>query len=80
MTANDVATYLAIVVPVVGFTGWVIKHYLEELKPNGGGSLNDAIRLEILPLIKELRADQIAIKENVSKLEGRFEQHVEEGK
>ena len=79
MTAADIATYLAIVVPVVGFTGWVVKHYLEELKPNGGGSLNDVIRLEILPLIKELRADQIEIKQDVAKLEGRFEQHVEEG-
>lgn len=79
LTATDVATYLAIIVPVMGFTGWVIRHYLEELKPNGGGSLNDTIKLEILPLIKELRADQIDIKEKVAKLEGRFEQHVEEG-
>jgi hypothetical protein len=48
LTAADIATYLAIVVPVVGFTGWVVKHYLEELKPNGGGSLNDVIKLQIL--------------------------------
>lgn len=79
MTAADIATYLAIIVPVLGFTGWVVKHYLEELKPNGGSSLNDVIKLEILPLIKELRKDQIDIKEKVAKLEGRFEQHVQEG-
>ena len=78
MTAADIATYLAIIVPVMGFTGWVIKHYLEELKPNGGSSLNDVIKLEILPIVKELRQEQVKIGEKVAKLEGRFEQHVDE--
>jgi len=78
VTAADIATYLAIIVPVMGFTGWVIKHYLEELKPNGGGSLNDVIKLEILPIVKELRQEQVKIGEKVAKLEGRFEQHVDE--
>jgi hypothetical protein len=30
-------------------------------------------------MLKELRTEQIAIGEKVAKLEGRFEQHVEEG-
>ena len=79
VTAADIATYLAIIVPVTAFTGWVVKHYLEELKPNGGGSLNDVIKLQILPIVQELRDNQIVIGEKVAKLEGRFEQHVEEG-
>ena len=78
MTAADIATYLAIIVPVMGFTGWVVKHYLEELKPNGGSSLNDVIKLEILPIVKELRQEQVKIGEKLAKLEGRFEQHVDE--
>ena len=78
VTAADIATYLAIIVPVTAFTGWVVKHYLEELKPNGGGSLNDVIKLQILPIVQELRDNQIIIGEKIAKLEGRFEQHVEE--
>jgi hypothetical protein len=65
---------------------WTVKHYLSELKPNHGSSLSDVIKLEVLPLIKELRInqDKIAVKTDkieskVDKLEGRFEQHVVEG-
>lgn len=31
---------------VAGFTGaikWLVKHYLSELKPNGGGSMKDKV-------------------------------------
>jgi len=57
---------------------WVIKHYLSELRPNHGSSLNDKINLEIIPLLKELRAHQEKIGLKVAKLEGRFEQHVDD--
>jgi hypothetical protein len=57
---------------------WTIKHYLAELKPNGGSSLNDTIKLEILPLVKELRDNQITIGEKVARLEGRFDQHIDD--
>lgn len=31
----------------VGAVGWLVKHYLSELKPNGGGSVKDQVnRLE----------------------------------
>jgi hypothetical protein len=31
----------------IGLVRWLVKHYLAELKPNGGGSMNDRItRLE----------------------------------
>jgi hypothetical protein len=36
-----------------GFVKWLVKHYLSELKPNGGGSVKDQVsRLET-------RVDQI---------------------
>jgi hypothetical protein len=58
---------------------------MDELRHNGGSSLLDVVKLQILPMVTELRTDvkelrqnQIAISETVSKLEGRFEQHVDE--
>jgi hypothetical protein len=58
---------------------WLVKKYLSELRPNGGSSIHDKINKEVIPMLKELRADQVIIGEKVAKLEGRFEQHVEEG-
>jgi hypothetical protein len=51
MTAQDTAAIAVAVTTVIGsFIGsvrWLVKHYLAELKPNGGGSMNDRItRLE----------------------------------
>lgn len=43
MSAADFATYLAIALPIGGFTTWVLKHYLAELKPNGGSSIKDKV-------------------------------------
>ena len=57
---------------------WLVKKYLSELRPNGGSSIHDKINKEVVPMLKELREDSIQIKEKVAKLEGRFEQHVEE--
>lgn len=82
MNVSDWAALTSVVIGVGGVTvigiKWTIKHYLAELKPNGGSSLNDIIKLQLLPLVKELRADQIEIKSDLAKLEGRFEQHVDE--
>jgi hypothetical protein len=51
MTPADWAGLAVSVIAItVGFTGairWLVKHYLDELKPNGGGSLKDQVnRLE----------------------------------
>ena len=44
-----------IVASFAGSVRWLVKHYLEELKPNGGGSVKDQVnRLET-------RVDQIYI-------------------
>ena len=51
MQAQDYATVAVAVVTIVGgfATGvrWMVKHYLNELKPNSGSSLKDSVtRLE----------------------------------
>lgn len=51
---------------------------INELRHNGGSSLLDVVKLQILPIVKELRSNQEIIFEKVAKLEGRFEQHVDE--
>lgn len=63
----------------------LVKEYFSELKPNHGSSLSDVIRLQVLPIVQELRENQKHIEKvvdkvdsKVDKLEGRFEQHVEE--
>lgn len=51
MSANDIAALAVAATTVIGsFIGsvrWLVKHYLAELKPNGGSSMNDRLnRLE----------------------------------
>ena len=70
---------IGIMVATAAGIKWLVKKYLSELRPNGGGSIHDKINKEIIPMLKDLRADQVVIGEKVAKLEGRFEQHVEEG-
>jgi hypothetical protein len=47
---NWAALAVAVISIVTGFAGsvrWLVKHYLNELKPNGGSSMNDRLnRLE----------------------------------
>lgn len=48
MQAQDYATVAVAVMTIVGgFIGiirWLVKHYLNELKPNGGSSLKDSVK------------------------------------
>jgi hypothetical protein len=51
MQAQDYATVAVAVMTIIGgFAGavrWMVKHYLNELKPNGGSSVKDSVsRLE----------------------------------
>jgi H+/Cl- antiporter ClcA len=51
MQAQDYAAFAVAVMTIVGgfATGvrWLVKHYLNELKPNGGSSVKDSVtRLE----------------------------------
>ena len=47
MQAQDYATITVAVMTIVGgFAGavrWMVKHYLNELKPNGGSSMKDSM-------------------------------------
>lgn len=59
MSAAEWAAFaVALMTLLVGFSGavrWLVKHYLNELKPNGGSSVKDQVnRLES-------RVDQIYI-------------------
>jgi hypothetical protein len=51
VSANDLAAWAVGVISVLGgvatYTQFMIKHYLNELKPNGGSSIKDQVnRLE----------------------------------
>lgn len=56
----------------------IIKH---EVTPNSGSSMSDVVKLQLLPLVQELRVNQLDISSDIAKLEGKFEQHIlEHGK
>jgi hypothetical protein len=48
MQAQDYATVAVAVLTIFGgFVGavkWLVKHYLNELKPNGGSSIKDSVK------------------------------------
>lgn len=64
MTAQDWAGFtvalMTILAGVAGAIKWLVKHYLAELKPNGGGSMRDAVNINTERLDRvEQRVDQI---------------------
>jgi H+/Cl- antiporter ClcA len=48
MTAQDYATLTVAVMTIFGgfaaTVRWMVKHYLNELKPNGGSSIKDSVK------------------------------------
>jgi hypothetical protein len=70
---------IGILIAAAAGVKWLVSKYLSELRPNGGESIHDRINKDIIPMLKDLREDQLKIGEKVAKLEGRFEQHVDEG-
>ena len=45
--ASLIVAILAVATAFLGAVKWLVKHYLYELRPNGGGSLKDQVnRLE----------------------------------
>lgn len=66
-----IAIATSLLVGLKKFNEYVVKEYLSELKPNGGNSLADKIRLEILPILGEIRSE-------VSEMKGRLDQHIKE--
>jgi hypothetical protein len=75
MTVSDWAAFTSVILGVGGVTilgiKWTIKHYLAELKPNGGSSMRDAVN--------KIGLDITEMRVSLARLEGRFDQHVIEG-
>jgi hypothetical protein len=75
MNVSDWAALTSVILGVGGVTilgiKWTIKHYLAELKPNGGSSMRDAVN--------KIGLDVTEMRVSLARLEGRFDQHVEEG-
>jgi hypothetical protein len=75
MTVSDWAALTSVILGVGGVTilgiKWTIKHYLAELKPNGGSSMRDAVN--------KIGLDVTEMRVSLARLEGRFDQHVIEG-
>ena len=66
MTAADWAGLIVSVVTIIisfgAATRWLVKHYLEELKPNGGNSMRDSVNTNTERLNRvEQRVDQIYV-------------------
>ena len=41
--ATTISGFLAVALTIGAAFRWLIKHYLKELKPNGGSSMNDRL-------------------------------------
>ena len=80
MQPQDYATVVVAVTAVIGsFTAavaWLVKHYLRELTPNGGSSLNDAVNLNILPTIKEINDDVKNLLVEQATIKQKVEDHI----
>ena len=83
--ANIASGVLAVSGAVFVGLKWLIKHYLSELRPNHGSSLHDKINKEIIPLLSELKAGIADIRNEITglkvdgaRLEGRFDQHIDD--
>lgn len=74
MTVSDWAAFTSVILGVGGVLilgiKWTIKHYLNELKPNGGSSMRDAVN--------KIGTDITEMRVSLARLEGRFDQHVDE--
>lgn len=80
---NNIKELAPTVVIALGAFSWILrlwlKNYVAELKPNGGSSLNDIIKLQVLPLVTEMHEDVIELRISHANLEGKFEQHIKDG-
>ena len=55
-----------------------IKDIKHEVTPNSGGSLNDAIRKQVIPMVETLVEKQQDIAVDLGTLKGAFHQHIKE--
>lgn len=80
--ATTISGFLAVLLAAGGALRWLIKHYLSELKKNGGGSVKDRTDLipKVMDMLNDIHDDLLGVKIDLARLEGKFEQHVEEHK
>lgn len=69
--AGFIVSVISIAVAYVGSIRWLVKHYLNELKPNGGTSMKDSLnrleaRIDEIMLLLAT-ADQKKTKKKVTK-------------
>lgn len=78
--ATTISGFLAVLIAAGGGIRWLVKHYLVELKRNGGGSVKDRTDLipEIKEMVRDIHHDLNEVKVDLARLDGKFEQHVEE--
>lgn len=72
--AATLAGFAAFGATIIAATSWVLKSYLKnfmhELKPNGGNSMKDSLN--------RIGSDVTEMRVSLARLEGRFDQHVDE--
>ena len=72
--AGTLAGFAAFGATIIASTSWVLKSYLKnfvhELKPNGGSSMKDSLN--------RIGSDVTEMRVSLARLEGRFDQHVDE--
>jgi hypothetical protein len=60
--AGLIVSVATIVISFGAATRWLVKHYLDELKPNGGNSMRDSVNTNTERLNRvEQRVDQIYV-------------------
>ena len=70
--ATTLSGFLAVLVAVGAGFRWLIKHYLKELKPNGGSSMNDRLR-KLEDKVDSLIENQQCIKIDVEVMKAKYE-------
>lgn len=68
--AGLIVSVITIAASFAAVTRWLVKHYLTELRPNGGGSIKDYVNI--------MRSELTDIKVSIARLEGKFEQHLKD--
>lgn len=74
--ATTISGFLAVLLAIGGSFRWLIKHYLKELKPNGGSSMNDTVK-KLETKIDCLIERQQEIKIDVEVLKAKYRNGIE---
>lgn len=70
--AATLSGFTAVLLAITALIRWMVKSYLVELKPNGGGSVKDTVNA--------IQKDLTEVRVSVARLEGRLTQHIEDAK